>query len=174
MPNPYHMVTFATKTDISAFDFSTWPDGTPVFCKETNSWFVLDTLSTATVDGENVLTSASGRLLKQTAEIQNKFTTSIPTTTPQYVGEKLTVVLDQGTVLQRTVEYLAIGTTSSADWLITGGSSIDSDDTPGFYGFSPDYVGQIYSDSFTPATHISTRDNNGNLVWLTVTGTIST
>lgn len=171
MPNPYHMVTFATKADISAFDFSTWPDGTPVFCKETNSWFVLDTSSTATADGENVLTSASGRLLKQTAKIQNTFTTSVPTAAPQFIGERLTVRLSSP--LERTIEYLAIGTTSSADWIITGGSPIDSDDTPVFYGFSPDYVGQIYSDSLTPATHISTRNNNGDLVWLNVTGTIA-
>lgn len=161
MPNPYHMVTFATKTDISAFDFSTWPDGTPVACLENKSWYFLDKSSSATVDSENVLTSTSGRFIKDRV---TSFATVKPSIIPAFVGQELTVLLNVGTPTERFLYYIATGTNSPTDWKIAGGSAINAPDTPNFYTFSPEFTGQEWNDNFNGSYYKAVDFGNG-LVW---------
>ena len=162
MPAPNHMVAFASKSEISAFDFSTWPNGTPVACLENKSWYFLDKSSSAVADSENVLTSASGRFIKDRAT--SSFSTAKPSITPLFIGQELTVLLNVGTPTERFLYYIAIGINSSSDWKIVSGSVINAPDTPQFYTFSPEFIGQEWNDNFN-GNYYKAVDLGNGLVW---------
>ena len=170
MPAPNHMVAFNTKAEISAFDFSTWPNGTPVACLENKSWYFLDKSSSATADSENVLTSASGRFIK---DRETSFSTSLPSTAPLFIGQELTVLLDAGTITQRLIRYVAINTSSVSGWVATGGSTINADDSPSFYGIVPDFIGQEWNDNFG-FNYYKAVDYGNGLEWANIGATTGT
>ena len=171
MPAPNHMVAFASKSEISAFDFSDWPNGTPVACLENKSWYFLDKSSSAVADSENVLTSVSGKFVKDRA---TSFATAKPSTAPLFVGQELTVLLDTGTITQRLIRYVAINTTSSASgWVATGGSAVHADDSPSFYGIVPDFIGQEWNDDFNRNYYKAVDYGNG-LEWANIGATAGT
>ena len=170
MPAPNHMVAFATKSEISAFDFSGWPNGTPVACLENKAWYFLDTSSSATADSENVLTSASGRFIKDRA---TSFSTAKPSTAPLFVGQELTVLLDAGTITQRLIKYIATNTSSVGGWVITAGSAVNANDTPSFYSMSPDFIGQEWNDNFN-FNYYKAVDYGNGLEWANIGAVIGT
>lgn len=133
---------------------------------EAPSWYCYRTSFTGAALGNIVVAPDDTPTNAMWVKVSNliHYAAALPAATPPIRGVVWIASLSTPT---RNVSYISIGTTSAADWIPYGNEVITGTAVP---NFTPDYVGQLFSDSTNNKLYIAENTTNSS-GWVDRTGT---